>query len=768
MLYKYGGCVPPSHQAVPGGRHNPMGVLISFSSVWDARVCLLRMRSIIIRGRALRSSDRAPRARPPKPRPAPRPPPCPPSTHHAPRPPSCLPSPAMPHVHRHAPRPPPCPPSPGAQKLGVMFIFDTVVARFVVSRVLEELRPGAFGQTCVVKKLEGEKRYAIKKVESTDERDANLALKESMALLDLLHPNVCPYNEFFMIWDNQISSLYLCLVMDYSEGGNLEDLIKINRGEAHTIDEKVIQTLLGQAVDALVHIHKQNIIHRNLKPSNILVKDKNTFLLSDFLAETLVTDEMKMKIRVYPELKVFMAPETFQFTFNEKSDVWSLGCIIVDLMMCSSHTETEASSLLQQIKHNPTCLESTLQMFQEAVGYSADLCQSLRQMLQIDPANRITAVDLVRDSYIKKCLTLIGSPLSGLKKQCPQNLAAELNGGDTPESVLELMEKYSECEDAQISTLRHLSGCIADLEDIQQKGLVIQLIEQAMMLHSDCLEIQQEGSRILKDLLYQELKEDGSDGSLTSKELIATLVSAVRRFPETTELVSLIIRLFVMMSAHDEAAELLGKTGFLQDLVKILERSQESRDLCLSCCDLLWPLAMTESASELDWLESSVPLIFSLIRERSHDGQLAESACCCLWILCLKGCVAETHIEPITWVLLESLVTHRDRPVLVKNVCLALASLLRTSELAAYQMLVPSSGKSGISLIIDLYRRHADDPEIVENVCLLFSEIVQYGGTRTELQCQDGEELMHEIKEKFESTEEIITLAQSILHRLES
>uniref|UniRef100_A0A8C5PW97 non-specific serine/threonine protein kinase n=1 Tax=Leptobrachium leishanense TaxID=445787 RepID=A0A8C5PW97_9ANUR len=636
-------------------------------------------------------------------------------------------------------------------------------------QVHEEWRPGAFGQTCAVEELQGKTRYAVKKVECMDEHQANLALKESMVLLHLRHTNICPYKEFFMTWDNKISSLFLCLVMNYSDKGSLEDMVRVHRHAKSRFDEQTVQILLGQTVDALIYIHKENVVHRNLKPSNILIKDPDTFLISDFMAETLTTDDMKMKIRVLPELKAFLAPETAWLSFEEKSDVWSLGCILLDVMMCSSHTESEASAVLQAIKTNSTQLETVSKTLQDECGYSAELCIVLSQMLQIGPEERVSARDLADNTYVKKCLALIGSPWAGLKKTLPPGLTDELHDGGT-QNVLEFMQKYDEYEDAQMAAIRRLSGCLTDPAGSQCDGeVIIHVLGQAMRSHPDSLDIQLEGGRILKHLVSQasEQEEDG-DGS-PNEDLLITLVGAVRRFPDHVELLSLNLSILVLMSANskgDETANILGKTGFLRDLLGILERCPGSRDLCLSSCDLMWCLAMAESP-ETGQLENSIEVIFSLSRENLHDGQLIESACCCLWILCLKGHVAEKQIERVTWLLLESLQAHQGRPVLVKNACLALASLVRASELAAYRLLVPASGASGVSLIIDLYRLHCDDPEIVENICLLLSDMAQYGDTRAELRSQHTDELMREIKVKFESTEEIIVLAESVLCKLE-
>ncbi|NWR74742.1 STKL1 protein, partial [Centropus unirufus] len=204
-------------------------------------------------------------------------------------------------------------------------------------QVLEQLQPGALGTMLVAELKTGKdagKKYIIKQVECIEEKQANVALMEAKDLLTLHHPNICAYKELFVTWDNEVASLFLCLVMQHSGQGDLASVIKEKRQKSEKIADLVIQMFLGQMLDALFYIHTQNIFHGNLKPSNILVTGEASFMLSDFSTETLMTDEMKLKTRVEEHSKTWMAPETFVFSFTEKSDIWSLGCVLLDMMTC--------------------------------------------------------------------------------------------------------------------------------------------------------------------------------------------------------------------------------------------------------------------------------------------------------------------------------------------------------------------------------------------------------------------------------------------------
>ncbi|NXL50149.1 STKL1 protein, partial [Podilymbus podiceps] len=209
-------------------------------------------------------------------------------------------------------------------------------------QVLEQLQPGVLGAMLVVE-LKTEKgagnKYIIKQVRSgndhvTIESSVFSYLMQARDLLKLHHSNICAYKELFVTWDNEMSSLFLCLVMQHSGQGDLSTVIKEKRQKSEKITDVVILKFLGQMVDALFYIHEQNVFHRNIKPSNILVTGEASFMLSDFSTETLMTDEMKWKIRVEENSKSWMAPEALGFSFTEKSDIWSLGCILLDMTTC--------------------------------------------------------------------------------------------------------------------------------------------------------------------------------------------------------------------------------------------------------------------------------------------------------------------------------------------------------------------------------------------------------------------------------------------------
>ncbi|NXE46354.1 STKL1 protein, partial [Casuarius casuarius] len=315
----------------------------------------------------------------------------------------------------------------------------------------------------------------------------------------------------------------------------------------------------------------------------------------------------------------------------------------------------------------------------------------------------------------------------------------------------EFMQAYWDREEAQIKAVEHLASFLGDKNALPSLLTLTELITSAMKTHIDSLKLQIDGCRLLLEILSQALEQDLDVETRLGDNVISSLLETVREHSENEEFLSLVCTLLMMISACEVAAENLRKAGAIPDLLMIIRNFLHNEQICLSCCGVLWSLVVSENNVDQALLKSAVCAISAVLEEHLQNGMVAETACSALWALSLQGCLTENEYESTTALLLGALRMNLERPVLVKNACQALASLLRLSEIAAFRFVTDSKG-SGIKLIKDAYHFHCDDPEVVENICTLINEMAQYDDIVPDMVSQKMKELLSEIKSRFPSS----------------
>ncbi|NWS32021.1 STKL1 protein, partial [Polioptila caerulea] len=310
----------------------------------------------------------------------------------------------------------------------------------------------------------------------------------------------------------------------------------------------------------------------------------------------------------------------------------------------------------------------------------------------------------------------------------------------------EFMQASWDVEEVQAKGIQQLASFVKDKSAFPYLLRCTEVITLAMKSHLDSLDLQVEACTLLLEILSQAL-EQGVMMAL-DESVASCLLHTVRKHSENEEFLPMLCTLLMMVSASEVAAENLRKVGIIPDLLAILRRFLHDAKICSSCCAVLWSLAVSENNADQAVLESAVPVTSAVLQKHLQDGVVAESACSALWALALQGCFTDSDYEPTAALLLDALRMNPERAVLVKNGCLALASLVRLSETAALAILLDSKG-SGIELIKDEYHLHVHEPGVAEALCLLMNEMVQYDEVMLHMRCQKMEKLLSEIKLQF-------------------
>jgi serine/threonine-protein kinase len=201
-------------------------------------------------------------------------------------------------------------------------------------KIVSQLGKGGMGEVYLAEDTKLERKVALKFIspEMVDDKWAKRRLvKEAQASAMLDHPSICP------VYDIQEWEGHMFIVMQYVEGETLAGVI----GKSSLGSEQVI-TLGRQIVSALAEAHAHGIIHRDIKPRNIMVTSGGHIKVLDFgLAKSMTPKPLDsrddsvsnlMEQGIVPGTIRYMSPEQL---CNEKldyrSDIFSLGTVLYEM-----------------------------------------------------------------------------------------------------------------------------------------------------------------------------------------------------------------------------------------------------------------------------------------------------------------------------------------------------------------------------------------------------------------------------------------------------
>jgi serine/threonine protein kinase len=250
--------------------------------------------------------------------------------------------------------------------------------------VTHRARDRRTGHECVVKEV------LYRKIE--DPKVLELLEREAKVLAHLSHPRIPRFVEFFS--DRADGETRLFLVQDYVPGGSLAQLAQAGR---HFTEEEVVRIGLQVArILAYLHELRPPIIHRDVKPGNVVLDTAGEAWLVDFGA---VRDRILHEIRTEGEGATivgtygYMPYEQFQGRALPASDVYALGMTLVFLLSHKEPHEIEEASgrldIASHVRASPRLMRvvqrMTLPQPEERYADGAELCAAF-ESLSAEPA----------------------------------------------------------------------------------------------------------------------------------------------------------------------------------------------------------------------------------------------------------------------------------------------------------------------------------------------------------------------------------------------
>ena len=218
----------------------------------------------------------------------------------------------------------------------------------------------------------------------------DLCIQEGKLLSSLSHENIVKCHECF-IEDN-----YQYIVMEYIEGGDLSNIIEKQKKSGEKFDEFIIIKWILEISKALKYCNEKNVIHRDIKPNNILIDQNNSAKLADFGVSRIL--ERKSEVAsTYAGTEIFMAPEVLQRKkYSFSCDIWSLGIVLFELCFLNHPLRLIPSDQMTNY------LRGKFPKLKDK-KYSEEISDLIEKMLNPDPDKRIKIDELIQEcEKIKK------------------------------------------------------------------------------------------------------------------------------------------------------------------------------------------------------------------------------------------------------------------------------------------------------------------------------------------------------------------------------
>jgi mitogen-activated protein kinase kinase kinase len=263
-----------------------------------------------------------------------------------------------------------------------------------------EIGRGAYGTVNIaLNEFTGE-LMAVKHI-VFDADDAHLKkkldiLQTELAVLRMLdHVNIVRY--YFTERTSEQGHLGVNIFMEYVPGGSIAQVLQ----QFGKLSEAVVASYSEQVLLALNYLHKNSVVHRDIKCGNILLTTEGACKLADFGAAAQL-DILASNHRMGTPL--WMAPEVLLETdFDWRADIWSLGCTVIEMLTGRPpFTYLGLPTQADIVKHilSSTSFENLVQLEKFPYPLTCDCVDFLRSCLQMNPKDRLSCDELLEHLFI--------------------------------------------------------------------------------------------------------------------------------------------------------------------------------------------------------------------------------------------------------------------------------------------------------------------------------------------------------------------------------
>jgi serine/threonine-protein kinase len=213
--------------------------------------------------------------------------------------------------------------------------------------------------------------------------------REARTAASLSHPNIIP------VYAVQHTERLLYFVMKFVEGRSLDSII----AELGPLPVPMIQAILGQVASAFGYAHRRGVVHRDIKPGNILIDNEGWVVVTDFGIAKVAQAPQLTSTGLSVGTPTYMSPEQVMGQgVTGASDQYSLGVVAYEMVTGKPPFEGTGTMAMMyaHVHHPPTPLEEIRPECPQG------LRAAVKRMLAKDPADRWASIEDI--------IAVIGSP----------------------------------------------------------------------------------------------------------------------------------------------------------------------------------------------------------------------------------------------------------------------------------------------------------------------------------------------------------------------